>query len=173
MRKGQGGSGHNDAVPAAARPPTGRVGRACGGRQGRVSTRSRAGGAAAPRLAARWADRRVKRAERGSVTAEVAVVLPALVVLLGLLLGMAHVGIVQLRIEEAARAGAREVMRGEGSASVEQTVRRLAGSEASAQVVSDSGWTTVEVRARVEGPVVELMNIELVASASGKEEHGG
>jgi hypothetical protein len=172
MRKGQGGSGQHDAVPAAARPQTGRAGPTCG-RQGRLSARSHAEGSVAPLFAAGWADRRVKRAERGSITAEVAVVLPALVVLLGLLLGMAHVGVLQLRIEEAARAGAREVMRGEGSASVEQTVRRLAGSEASAQVVSGSGWTTVEVRAHVEGPVVELMNIELVASAGGKEEHGG
>jgi hypothetical protein len=103
----------------------------------------------------------------------VAVVLPALVVLVGLILGMAHVGVLQLRIEEAARAGAREVMRGESGASVEQTVLRLAGRGAEAQVVSTSGWTTVEVRARVYGPVVELLGIELVASASGREEHGG
>ncbi|MHA7189068.1 TadE family type IV pilus minor pilin [Arthrobacter sp. MDT2-16] len=113
------------------------------------------------------------RAQQGSVTAEVAVVLPALVLLLALLLGTAHVGTVQLRLEEAARAGAREVMRGESNASVEQTVQRLAGRGASARVVSGSGWATVEVRSRVEGPFVELMGIELHASASGREEHHG
>ncbi|WP_420808266.1 TadE family type IV pilus minor pilin [Arthrobacter ruber] len=107
------------------------------------------------------------------MTAEVAVVLPALVLLLALLLGTAHVGTVQLRLEEAARAGAREVMRGESNASVEQTVQRLAGRGASARVVSGSGWATVEVRSRVEGPFVELMGIELHASASGREEHHG
>jgi Flp pilus assembly protein TadG len=111
--------------------------------------------------------------QRGSVTAEVAVVLPALVVLLALLLGTAHVGTVQLQLEEAARAGAREAMRGESSESVERTVRRLAGSNATASVAFGSGWTTVEVRVRVEGPVVELMGIELTATASGKEEDGG
>lgn len=111
--------------------------------------------------------------QRGSVTAEVAVVLPALVVLLALLLATAHVGTVQLRLEEAARAGAREVMRGESSASVQQTVQRLAGDDATAQVGSAGEWTTIEVRARVDGPLVDLMDIELRASASGRKEHDG
>lgn len=111
--------------------------------------------------------------QHGAVTAEVAVVLPALVVLLAVLLGTAHIGTVQLRLEEAARAGAREVMRGESTTSVEQTVRRLAGSSATTHVEAGSGWTTVEVRARVEGPVVGLIGINLAATASGKEEHDG
>lgn len=111
--------------------------------------------------------------QRGSVTAEIAVVLPALVVLLALLLGTAHIGMGQLRLEEAARAGAREVMRGESTGSVEQTVRRLAGPDATAMVGSGAGWATVEVRAPVDGPVVDLLGIELIATASGKVEHSG
>lgn len=98
--------------------------------------------------------------------------LPALVVLLALLLGTAQVGTVQLRLEEAARAGAREAMRGESHASVEQTVRRLAGGDARSTVESGAGWTTVEVRATIDGPVVELLGLELTASASGRTEHG-
>lgn len=112
-------------------------------------------------------------AQRGSVTAEVAVVLPALVVLLALLLGTAHVGIAQLRLEEAARAGAREAMRGEGADRVESTVQRLAGEHATTTVTSGSGWTTVEVRASVDGPLVGSIGLELRASASGREESGG
>lgn len=111
--------------------------------------------------------------ERGSVTAEVAVVLPALVLLAGLLLGIGHVGVLQLRIDEAARAGAREAVRGESSASVQQTVRRLAGEGAVASIESRGGWTTVHVRAEVVGPVVDLMDIDLIASASGREEASG
>lgn len=111
--------------------------------------------------------------ERGSVTAEVAVVLPALVLLAGLLLGIGHVGVLQLRIDEAARAGAREAVRGESSASVQQTVRRLAGEGAVASIESRGGWTTVHVRAEVVGPVVDLMDIDLIASASGREEANG
>ncbi|TYD00224.1 pilus assembly protein TadE [Arthrobacter echini] len=114
-----------------------------------------------------------RRSERGAVTAEVAVALPALVVLLALVLGTAHLGTVQLRLEEAARAGAREAMRGEGAASVRGTVERLAGQDASVEVTSGAGWTTVEVRSGVEGPVVGLLDLQLSASASGKVEHGG
>ncbi|BBE23908.1 hypothetical protein MN0502_27910 [Arthrobacter sp. MN05-02] len=99
--------------------------------------------------------------------------LPALVVLLALLLGTAHIGTVQLRLEEAARAGAREAMRGESIGSVEQTVHRLAGTTARVRVSTGSGWTTVDVSAQVEGPVIDLMGIELTATASGKEEHDG
>lgn len=111
--------------------------------------------------------------QRGSVTAEVAVVLPALVALLALLLGTAHVGTVQLRIEEAARAGAREAMRGESDQSVEQTVRRLAGEDATTTVGGGTGWTTIEVRAKVDGPVVDLLGLELSATATGKVERSG
>lgn len=109
--------------------------------------------------------------QSGSVTAEVAVVLPALVVLIALLLGTAHVGTAQLRLDEAARAGAREAMRGESSMSVEQTVQRLAGSNATTRIIAGDGWTTVEVRTRVTGPIVGLMDLQLQATASGREEH--
>lgn len=135
---------------------------------------ARASGIGGRRPATAAADRvTVERGERGAVTAEIAVVLPALVVLLALLLGTAHVGTVQLRIEEAARAGAREAMRGESGAAVEQTVQRLAGANASARVGASGGWTTVEVTAEVDGPVVGLLGITLEATASGKDEHGG
>jgi hypothetical protein len=121
--------------------------------------------------AARASGERSELLQQGSVTAEVAVVLPVLVFLLALLIGTAHVGATQLRLEEAARAGARELMRGESSESVQETVQRLAGTATSARIVSGAGWTTVEVRARVDGPLVDLLDIELHASASGKREH--
>lgn len=155
-------------------------------RGGEESRRGTARGCAAPTSAAPTARRRgngrgigAARASRersellqqGSVTAEVAVVLPVLVFLLALLIGTAHVGATQLRLEEAARAGARELMRGESSESVQETVQRLAGTATSARIVSGAGWTTVEVRARVDGPLVDLLDIELHASASGKREH--
>lgn len=107
--------------------------------------------------------------ERGAITAEVAVVLPALVALLALLLGTAHVGVSQLRLDEAARAGAREAMRGESTASIEATVERLAGREASLRVGGDAGWRTVEVSTTVSGPFP--FDIDLTATASGRVEH--
>jgi Flp pilus assembly protein TadG len=44
---------------------------------------------------------------RGAVTAEFAVALPAVLLLLGMLLAGSAAGLTQLRLEEAARAGAR------------------------------------------------------------------
>ncbi len=96
--------------------------------------------------------------------------LPALVALLALLLGTAHVGSFQLRLDEAARAGAREAVRGETASSVEQTVQRLAGEGAAVDVTSGEGWTTVHVSAVVDGPAVGLLGLELEATASGRTE---
>jgi hypothetical protein len=109
--------------------------------------------------------------ERGSVTAELAVALPALVLLLGVLLGAATVGTAQLRLEEAARAGAREIARGETGASVEATVRRLAGPGAGLEVAGDGGWTSVTVTTRVQGPFLDLLEVRLSATAAGWSEH--
>jgi hypothetical protein len=95
-------------------------------------------------------------------------VLPALVALLALLLGTAHVGSTQLRLDEAARAGAREAMRGESSSAVKHTVQRLAGEGATVDITSGDGWTTVHVLAVVDGPVVGLFGLELDAAASGR-----
>lgn len=112
-------------------------------------------------------------AERGAVTAEVAVALPALVVLLALLLGTAHVGMQQLRLEEAARAGAREVMRGESPDAVQRTAERMAGEDAVATVSAREGWTVVEVRTTVDGPLTDLLDLDLSASATGRTEQDG
>ncbi|MBJ2120183.1 pilus assembly protein TadE [Arthrobacter sp. MSA 4-2] len=100
-----------------------------------------------------------------------AVALPVLVLLLGVLLGAATVGVAQLRLEEAARAGAREIARGETRASVEATVRRLAGPGAGLDVAGDGGWTSVTVATQVQGPFLNLLEIRLSATASGWSEH--
>ncbi|WP_253904286.1 TadE family type IV pilus minor pilin [Arthrobacter sp. Br18] len=106
------------------------------------------------------------------MTAEIAVALPALVLVFGLFLGAAAAGMTQLRLEEAARAGAREVLRGEAQQSVEATVRRLAGADAAVRLHTDAGWTSIEVTAPVRGPVVGLLELTLSATASGRSEHG-
>ena len=111
--------------------------------------------------------------ELGAVTAEVAVVLPALAVLLALLLGVAHLGAQQLQLEEAARAGAREVVRGESEDSVHRTTQRLAGPDAVTTVTHHDGWSTVEVRATAGGPVIDILGVQLTASATGKGERHG
>ncbi|WP_216607301.1 TadE family type IV pilus minor pilin [Arthrobacter sp. 260] len=104
------------------------------------------------------------------MTAEVAVALPSLIVLLALLLGAATAGLTQLRLEEAARAGAREVVRGERADEVQATVRRLAGSQSQLEVAEQGVWTTVTVGSRVSLPGVDFLGWDLSASATARAE---
>ncbi|WP_309072044.1 TadE family type IV pilus minor pilin [Arthrobacter sp.] len=99
------------------------------------------------------------------MTAEVAVAFPAVVALLAVVLAAASVGLSQLRVEEAARAGAREVMRGESEASVGSTVRRIAGEHASIALHSGGGYDTVTVTTTVDVPVLDLFDLNLSARA--------
>lgn len=106
----------------------------------------------------------------GAVTAEFAVTLPAVLLLLALLLAGSAAGITQLRLEEAARAGARALARGDGHAVVDGIVRRLAGDGASAAVSEDGEWINVTVSARVVGPLGSLIPWRLSATASARGE---
>ena len=93
----------------------------------------------------------VSRRDRGSVTAELAVGLPAVVLLLVALLTVASSAIAQTRCTDAARAGARAAALGEPDSEVATTSLRLAGAEASIAVSRADGWVTVEVSSPV-GP---------------------
>ena len=108
--------------------------------------------------------------EHGAVTAEFAVALPAVLLLLALLLAGSAAGITQLRLEEAARAGARALARGDGHAAVDGIVRRLAGDGASAVVSEDGEWIKVTVSARVASPLGSLIPWRLSATASARGE---
>ena len=111
--------------------------------------------------------------ESGVVTAEFAVALPAVVLLLAFLLAGGAAGITQLRLEEAATAGARASARGETGGAVEGIVRRLAGDGVSSSVTDDAGWLTVTASARVGGAVGSLIPWTLTASASARAESAG
>lgn len=104
------------------------------------------------------------------MTAEVAVALPSLILLLALLLGAATAGLTQLRLEEAARAGAREVVRGEPTEQVQATVRKLAGPQSLLEVAERGAWTTVTVGSRVSLPGVDFLGWDLSASATARVE---
>ena len=107
---------------------------------------------------------------RGAVTAEFAVALPAVLLLLGLLLAGSAAGVTQLRLEEAARAGARALARGEDAGAVGGIVRRLAGDAAAATVASDGEWLTVTVSGRVAGSVGSVLPWTLSARAWARGE---
>ncbi|NWL12080.1 pilus assembly protein TadE [Paenarthrobacter nitroguajacolicus] len=110
--------------------------------------------------------------ERGAVTAEFAVALPAVVLLLAFLLAGGAAGITQLRLEEAVRAGARASARGETTGSMEGIVKRLAGDGVSATLTDDGEWLTVTASSPVGGALGPLVPWTLKASASARAEAG-
>lgn len=149
------------ATPLAASPPSGtgcprsrtvpqRPGRGAGNPHGRRSLR--------------------ERNTSGAVTAEFAVALPAVLMLLAMLLAGSAAGITQLRLEEAARAGARALARGDEPPAVEGMVRKLAGATASSAVVADGEWLSVTVSDRVAGPFGTVVPWTLTARAEARGE---
>lgn len=109
---------------------------------------------------------------RGSVTAEFAVVLPAVTAVLALLMVAAGAGVLQLRLEDAARAGARAAARGESPAQVTELAYRLAGERASVQVSVAGEFATVTVVGQLEGPLATLVPWRQTADAVARMESG-
>ena len=110
--------------------------------------------------------------EGGAVTAEFAVALPAVVLLLAFLLAGGAAGITQLRLEDAARAGARASARGEASGSVDGIVKRLAGESVASSTIDDGEWVTVTASSPVGGALGPLIPWTLKASATARAEAG-
>ena len=131
---------------------------------GTAGTRWRAAGAstdgvAPPPHAPRRRDRRqmpppVRRCRgcAGTATAETAVVLPALVLLLAVSLWALGAVTAQLRCVEAARAGARAAARGESIGEVRARAGEVAGRAAHVAVAVGATSATVEVKRPVVPP---------------------
>jgi len=82
---------------------------------------------------------------RGSVTAEFAVGLPAVVMVLVVVILAATAAIGQVRCVDAARAGAREAALGSAVAQVHATAEHLAGAGAAVAVTREGPWVVVRV----------------------------
>ena len=138
----------------------------------RRSPRPNSGAAGYRRLRDRWRSKTGRRVvgSCGAVTAEFAVALPAVLLLLAMLLAGAAAGVTQLRLEEGARAGARALARGDDSAAVERIVRTLSGASVSAVVSAEGEWLSVTVTDRVGGPLGASIPWMLTARASTRSE---
>jgi len=90
-----------------------------------------------------------RRAERGAATAELAVALPSLVIVLAVALAAVDLGLAQVRCVDAARLGARLLARGEPEGSVLAEVRAAAPHGAEVSVASDGTRVSVLVTATV------------------------
>lgn len=83
--------------------------------------------------------------DRGSATAETAIVLPV-VVLMVLVVLVTGAGLgTQVRLENAARAAAREMARGEDRAAAVATAERVGGQGTSVRITLDGTWVRVDV----------------------------
>ncbi len=112
--------------------------------------------------------------ERGTVTAEFAVVLPALVLVLILVVGAGVIGIAQVRVYEAARAGAREAARGEPVHDIEKAAKRKAGPNSTVTVSQGRAFAKVHVKTTLPKALHPIMK-DVEASAEARtegESHG-
>lgn len=108
---------------------------------------------------------------RGSVTAELAVVLPAVTALLALLLLTAAAATLQLRLEGGARAGARALARGESSAQAADTATRLAGGRVAVSVDLSGGYATVTLTGHATGVLSGIVPWQQTARATARIEN--
>jgi hypothetical protein len=102
----------------------------------------------------------------GSVTAEIAVGLTAVVIVLSSLVAAVSLGQSQLRAVDAAAAGARAAARGETDGQVLGLARRLAGQGAHVSVSEQGSMVRVEVRTAVRLPLPGAPTVTVKGSAS-------
>lgn len=98
--------------------------------------------------------------EQGAATAELAVAVPSLVLVLALSLAALDLGIAQVRCVDAARVGARLLARGEPTGPVLEEVRQAAPRGARVDVARSGGRVTVSVTAGVPRLLAPLGGVE-------------
>lgn len=96
---------------------------------------------------------------------------PAVILVLLLVLGVGTHGAARVAVEDAARAAARELARGESPAFAEQVARTTAGKNAAVQVTSDGPYAHVTVTRPVELLGLVTLRAEHSAQARARVEH--
>jgi len=113
----------------------------------------------------------------GSVTAEAAMVLPVLLVVLGMAVWVLAAVSTQLRCTDAAGVAARAAARGEQIATVQHLARATAPRDAEVEVRGGAETLEVRVRARVRpmgGALAALPALEVSGRAvAAREDAGG
>jgi hypothetical protein len=132
----------------------------------RASDRKRKGGSPEPR------GRSQGQGDAGYATAETAVALPALVLLLAMLVWGVLAAAAQIRCVDAARIGARSAARGDPEGTVMAAVHRAAPSGAQVVVSRDSDTVRVEVNAPCNGPggMARALSVRVSAAAVAARE---
>ncbi|GAB2540249.1 TadE family type IV pilus minor pilin [Brachybacterium huguangmaarense] len=112
------------------------------------------------------------RDDRGTATAETAVVLPVVVALVLLLVLVAVGGGMRVGLESAARSAARELARGEDEAAAVGAARAVGGPEVRVSVSRSGPWVTVrtERTLRAGGGLLTGARVTLTGSATARLE---
>lgn len=108
----------------------------------------------------------------GYVTAETAVVIPALVLLFGALLWGVMAAAAHIQCVDGARAGARAAARGEKAAAVRSAVRSAAPEGATVETERRGRLVHVRVRARTAGPGPLTLGLSARAVAMAEDGSG-
>ncbi|NDK31731.1 TadE family type IV pilus minor pilin [Nesterenkonia haasae] len=116
-------------------------------------------------------NRSAPQSERGSVTAEFALVIPGVVIVLLLVVSLAMQGAARIALEDGARAAARELARGEPAAVAEKVARDTAGDEVTVSVTSVGTYTHVVLTQPVRVLGMIELNSEQEAEAYARTEH--
>ncbi|MGI5349700.1 TadE family type IV pilus minor pilin [Streptomyces sp. CA-250714] len=109
----------------------------------------------------------------GYVTAEAAVVIPALVLLVAGLLWGLMAAVARIQCVDAARAGARAAARGEPEGGIAQAVRSAAPPDARVETAREGELVRVVVRARTVGPGPLAVELRSEAVALDERRAGG
>ena len=96
---------------------------------------------------------------------ETAVIMPALVLLLAVMLAAAAAGMTLVRFEEAARASARAAARGETVAVAQDRAREIAGDDSTVTVATGSDRVNVTVSGPAPGVLGQWSDWTLQADA--------
>lgn len=108
--------------------------------------------------------------DSGMVTAETAIVMPAVVLLLTVVLFAGNAVLDQVRCIDAAQAGARLAARGEASAVVTASVQRIAPSQARMTLSDNGSEAVVVVMSDVRIPLTGWAVVSLRGSAAAQIE---
>lgn len=106
-----------------------------------------------------------KRCAQGSVTAEFAVILPVVVLVIAMVINVIAIGMHQSKLHQAASSAARQLARGESPDAIHTAVTTMTSTNTQVASSISGQWATIELSTPVPGPLSLIPTIELTAEA--------
>lgn len=102
---------------------------------------------------------------QGSVTAEFAVILPVIVLVIAMLINVIVVGMHQSKLHQAASSAARQLARGESVQTINTAVTSMTSTSTNVVSSVSDQWASIELTSPVPGPLGLIPTVELTAEA--------